>query len=114
MHRELLGNFLKGFWVYYDQLLVDHQKPRLEERLRLETGFDPLFTIQTGYEELGKWITKTRIKKESILLVLKYPQIPLHNNSAELGVRQHVRKRDVNFRLRIQDGVRAWDTISGI
>jgi hypothetical protein len=32
---------------------------------RLETEFDSLFTLKTGYEELDKRITKTQAKKES-------------------------------------------------
>jgi hypothetical protein len=34
----------------------------------------------------------------------------LHNNPAELGARQRVRKRDVSFGPRTRDGTRAWDT----
>ena len=71
-----------------------------------------MFTLKTGYEELDQRITKTQAKKESLLLVLKYPELPLHNNAAELGVRQRVRKRDVSFGPRTQAGVRAWDTFA--
>ncbi len=42
--------------------------------------------------------------------MLKYPQIPLHNNPAELGARRRVRKRDISFGPRTQDGCEAWDT----
>ena len=45
-------------------------------------------------------------------MVLKYPELPLHNNASELGVRQRVRKRDVSFGPRTQAGVRAWDTFA--
>ena len=34
----------------------------------------------------------------------------MHNNPAELGVRQRVRKRDISFGPRSPDGVAAWDT----
>ena len=34
----------------------------------------------------------------------------LHNNPAELGARQRVRKRDVSFGPRTTDGADAWDT----
>ncbi len=57
-----------------------------------------------------KRIAKTKAKKEELLLVLKYPEMPLHNNPAELGARQRVRKRDVSFGPRTKDGVQAWDT----
>jgi len=112
LHRELLAGFLKRFWEYYDQLLAYRQKPTSEEGLRLEIEFDHLFSTHTGYDELDQRIAKTRAKKASLLLVLKYPELPLHNNAAELGVRQRVRKRDVSFGPRTPDGVRAWDTFA--
>jgi hypothetical protein len=112
LHRELLEGFLKRFWEYYDQLLAYRKKPTSEECLRLEAEFDNLFSTHTGYDELDQRSTKTRAKKASLLLVLKYPELPLHNNAAELGVRQRVRKRDVSFGPRTQDGVRAWDTFA--
>ena len=112
LHREQLEDFLKRFWEYYDQLLTYRQKPSPEESLRLEAEFDRLFSIQTGYDQLDRLITKTRAKKASLLSVLQYPELPLHNNPAELGVRQRVRKRDVSFGPRTLDGVRAWDTFA--
>ena len=110
LHRERLDDFLKRFWEYYDQLLIYRQAPTPEESLRLETEFDNLFATRTQYEELDKRIAKTQAKKASLLLVLKYPELPLHNNPAELAVRQRVRKRDVSFGPRTLEGVRAWDT----
>ena len=112
LHREQLEDFLKRFWEYYDQLLTYRQKPSPEESLRLEAEFDRLFSIQTSYDQLDRLITKTRAKKASLLSVLQYPELPLHNNPAELGVRQRVRKRDVSFGPRTLDGVRAWDTFA--
>lgn len=43
-------------------------------------------------------------------MVLTHPEVPLHNNPAELGARQRVRKRDVSFGPRGEAGIRAWDT----
>lgn len=110
LHRELLDEFLKRFWEYYDQLLSYRQAPTPEESLRLDAEFDRLFATRTGYEALDKRIAKTQAKKAGLLLVLKYPELPLHNNPAELGVRRRVRKRDVSFGPRTPDGARAWDT----
>ena len=112
LHCALLDGFLNHFWDYYDQLLAYRQDPTAEESQRLATEFDNLFTPNTGYVELDQRIAKTKAKKESLLLVLKYPELPLHNNAAELGVRQRVRKRDVSFGPRTQAGVRAWDTFA--
>jgi len=110
LHRELLDDFLKRFWDYYHELLTYKQSPSEAERIRLEVDFDELFAAQTGYQALDERIAKTRAKKASLLLVLKHPELPLHNNAAELGVRRRVRKRDVSFGPRTEMGRRAWDT----
>ena len=112
LHRELLDDFLKQFWEYYHQLLNYCQQPTVEVRLRLETEFDDLFSSHSGYDALDQRISKTKAKKDSLLLVLQYPELPLHNNASELGVRQRVRKRDVSFGPRTEDGKRAWDTFA--
>jgi hypothetical protein len=112
LHRDQLADFLKRFWAYYHQLWAYTQKPTAEESARLETEFDVLFATRTGYAELDQRIALTQAKKANLLLVLKYPELPLHNNDAELGARQRVRKRDVSFGPRTQDGVRAWDTFA--
>ena len=109
-HREILNDFLKRFWHYYDQLLIYRQSPNTTEQQRLSAEFDTLFSTQTGYAELDKRIAKTFSKKTNLLMVLKYPELLLHNNSAELAARQRVRKRDVSFGPRTSEGLRAWDT----
>ena len=113
-HRELLDDFLKQFWDFYDQLLTYRQHPNPEECVRLEAEFDRLFATCTGYDALDARIATTREKKVSLLMVLKHPEIPLHNNPAELEARQRVRKRDVSFGPRTQDGVKAWDTFMSL
>jgi hypothetical protein len=113
-HIELLNDFRKQFWEYYHQLLTYQQQPTPEESARLEREFDKLFSTCTGFEALDARITKTRAKKASLLMVLNHPEIPLHNNPAELDARQRVRKRDVSFGPRTQDGVRAWDTFMSL
>jgi hypothetical protein len=110
LHRQLQENFLKSFWGYYHELLAYKQSPSEVEQVRLEAVFDELFATQTGYEALDERIAKTRAKKESLLLVLEHPEVPLHNNASELGVRRRVRKRDVSFGPRTEAGRRAWDT----
>jgi len=110
LHRQQLDAFLKRYWDYYDQLLSYCQDPTPEACAHLEAGFDQLFATQTGYDDLDQRIAKTRDKKTPLLLVLQHPELPLHNNAAELAVRQRVRKRDVSFGPRTQEGVHAWDT----
>ncbi|MFZ5911540.1 MAG: hypothetical protein ACOYYU_16120 [Chloroflexota bacterium] len=101
---------MKRFWDYYQQVLNYKQQPSATECTRLESAFDDLFATQTGYEALDERIAKTRAKKPFLLLVLKHPELPLHNNASELGVRRRVRKRDVSFGPRTEMGRRARDT----
>jgi len=68
LHREFLDDFLKQFWEYYHQLLDYRQQPTGEEGLRLETEFDELFSIQTGYDALDKRIAKTNAKKDRLII----------------------------------------------
>jgi hypothetical protein len=113
-HLQLLADFRKQFWEFYHQLLTYQKHPSPEEHVRLETEFDRLFSTATGYGALDARIAKTKAKKASLLMVLDYPEIPLHNNPAELEARQRVRKRDVSFGPRTQDGVKAWDTFMSL
>jgi hypothetical protein len=110
LHQEALSGFLKRFWEFYDQLLDYREQPTQKAAIKLETEFDTLFATQTGYVELDKRIAKTLAKKASLLLVLKHPELPLHNNPAELAVRFRVRKRDISFGPRTDDGKNSWDT----
>src|SRR5437016_11359056 len=109
-HRARLEDFIECFWTYYAQLLAYREQPTPEEAARLEEEFEALFSTVTGYTALDERIAKTRAKKRCLLMVLVHPEIPLHNNPAELGARARVRKRDVSFGPRTHEGARAWDT----
>lgn len=76
--------------------------------------FDEIFLTVTGYDALDQRIAKTKAKKPSMLIVLDHPEIPLHNNPAELGARKRVRKRAVSFGTHTTDGANAWDTFMSI
>jgi regulator of replication initiation timing len=109
-HRQLLDDFKTKFWAFYHKLQRYRASPSMEQATVLSREFDTLFNTVTGYEALDKRIAKTKAKKDKLLMVLRHPEIPLHNNPAELGARQRVRKRDVSFGPRTADGVAAWDT----
>jgi len=113
-HRQMLDDFLDDFWKFYDELLAYRVQPSPPERTRLETAFDTLFTTVTGYQALDRRIAMTGAKKTSLLMVLEHPEIPLHNNPAEWGARQRVRKRDISFGPRTAEGTKAWDTFMSL
>jgi len=109
-HQQLLADFQTKFWRFYRQLQQYRAGPTQTLAAALSAEFDPLFSTVTGYEALDKRIAQTKAKKDKLLLVLRHPEIPLHNNPAELGARRRVRKRDISFGPRTDDGVAAWDT----
>jgi len=109
-HQALLEAFVERFWLYYAQLLAYRKQPTPEEATRLAGEFETLFATVTGYQALDERIAKTRAKQSCLLMVLAHPEIPLHNNPAELGARARVRKRDVSFGPRTREGATAWDT----
>ena len=111
-HRQLLDDFLTRYWRFYGQLLVYRGHPTEEGSIRLADEFDELFSTVTGYDTLDERIAKTKAKKESMLIVLEHPEIPLHNNSAELAARKRVRRRKISFGTRSEDGTKAWDTFA--
>src|SRR6266516_3317928 len=109
-HRQLLESFKESFWKLYRQLLAYRQNPTPAVAHHLREEFERLFEQTSGYEQLDERIALTLAKKEQLLLVLIHPEILLHNNPAELGVRQRVRKRDVSLQARTKEGIGAWDT----
>jgi hypothetical protein len=113
-HQKLVEEFLEEFWDFYRELLAYQRQPGAEERRRLEMEFDALFARKTGYWDLDQRIALTRGKKAQLLMVLKHPEVPLHNNPAELAVRQRVRKRKISFGPRVAEGANAWDTFMSL
>jgi hypothetical protein len=108
--RQIQARFLGRFWRYYRQLQEYQVAPTAARARWLQRKFRRLFRTVTGYRALDEVIARTRGKEAELLLVLKYPQLPLHNNAAELAARRRVRKRDVSFGPRSPAGLRAWDT----
>ena len=96
------------------ELKSEQELSKEDIELLLSEQFDRPFSTETGYDALDERIAKTKAKKESMLLVLKYPELPLHNNAAELAARQQVRKRDVSLHTMVPDGTRANDTFLSI
>lgn len=113
-HQQAVEDFLDRYWDFYAELLAYKQQPTPVEANRLSLTFDALFSTVTGYDALDERIAKTKAKKDTLLVVLQHPELPLHNNDSELAARRRVRKRDVSFGPRTQDGKKAWDTFMSL
>jgi len=113
-HRNILTGWLKSFWGFYDQLLLYSQKPDPATKAFLVRRFEEVFTPNGDYHELDEQIRKSRAKREQLLAVLEQPGLPLHNNPAELGARQRVRKLDVSLAVFTEKGLAAWDSLQTV
>ena len=114
IHKKKLKSFLKKFWKFYKKLLSYKKRPGKQQATLLEAEFDKLFSTATGYEQLDDRIKSTMAKKIKLLLVLQFPELPLHNNVSELGARAQARYRDISFHTMNEKGTKAKDTLMTI
>lgn len=108
-HKKLLKNFRRKIWDFYKQLKKYKENPKKIMKKDLKKEFDELFSESCSYKDLDDRIKLTKNKKESLLLVLDYPEVPLHNNFSEQEIREFVIKRKVSGCLRSDKGVIAWE-----
>jgi len=113
-YKGKLEGFLDKYWDFYGELCEFQKIPDSEVAKQLSTKFDQLFSTVTGYEQLDERISKTKENKDHLLKVLVLPEVPLHNNAAELAARAKVRKRDVSLQTITVEGTKANDTFMTI
>ncbi|MEB3342964.1 hypothetical protein [Okeania sp.] len=81
---------------------------------RLGSEFSRLFETQTGDRQLDEQKRLTASKVSELLLVLEHPELPLHNNPAELSARTMVRRRDISYGTQTTEGNASWDTFMSL
>jgi hypothetical protein len=108
-HVDELKIFLNSFWIYYDKLKKYKNEPSIKLAKKLKLEFDTIFTPNKSYKALNSKIKLTLKKKESLLTVLIQPELPIHNNSCELDVREKVVQRKIRNCHRSMKGVKASD-----
>ena len=114
LHNTVRDEFLTKYGLYYHQLLDYKKAPDPNSAIELAQQFEALFVTQTGYQPLDERIAKTHAKRKELLLVLKYPELPLHNNASELGARVQARARDISLHTMSKDGTKIKDTFMTI
>ena len=108
-HRAELSRVRGEIWQYYEKLKTYKQNPTDEKKGELWDEFDVIFGQQTPYGDLQNRLALTFAKKSELLTVLDYPEIPLHNNLSENGVREMVLKRKISGGVETEDGLKAWE-----
>jgi hypothetical protein len=109
-NQDALEAFLTRFWKYYGKLVDYKAHPTPEQAEGLSAEFDEVFTTTSDYVALRERIEKSRAKKDALLAVLNYPELPLHNNNSELGARTEKRRQDVSLQLKTKEGTEAKDS----
>ncbi|MGB3508737.1 MAG: transposase [Microcoleaceae cyanobacterium] len=113
-HQKILDKFLDDFWKYYRDLLADKNSPTQQTAEKLRSEFWQLFSLLTGYQQLDERKRLTMLKIFELLLVLEHPELPLHNNPAELAARTMVQRRNISYATQTLEGTQARDTFMSL
>ncbi|MCK5105862.1 MAG: transposase [Cyclobacteriaceae bacterium] len=112
--RQELDLLLKAFWQLYQQLKTYKNNPVDEKKQQIITSFDAICNWQTKWLALKKGLDKIKTYKQELLVVLKYPRVPLHNNQSESDIREYVKKRKISGSTRSDNGRKARDTFASL
>jgi regulator of replication initiation timing len=113
-HQKALDQFLDNFWDYYRDLLAYKDAPSEETAEKLRSEFWKLFDSDSGYQQLDERKRLTLLKSSELLYVLEHPELPLHNNPAELAARTMVQRRNISYATQTLEGTKAWDTFMSL
>ena len=113
-HRSLLDKVMDQLWGLFDLLNIYKNHPDKSLRVVIEWKFNWLFSRRTGYTDLDERLASTEANRNELLKVLDYPFIPIHNNAAEIAIREGVIKRKISYGTRSELGKRAWENMFSI
>ncbi len=85
-----------------------------QQKVRLETSFDQIFTTHTCFETLNQVLTRLNRRQRELLKVLDKPELPLHNNASEQDIREFVTKGKISGSTRSDEGRRCRDTFASL
>ena len=113
-HKKILKKFISKLWKFYDLLSKYKENPTYNKKIYIRRRFNLLFSMVTGYGALDDRIAMTKAKMERLLVVLDHPEVPIHNNTAEIAVREGVIKRKISRGTRSEAGKIAWENMLSI
>ena len=112
--RKELEEVREEVWAYYDELKAYKKNPEVDRAIKLKKRFDEIFLRETKYEMLKEALRNIHAKKDELLLVLKRPEVPLHNNTGEQNIREYVKKRKISGSTRSDPGRQCRDTFTSL
>lgn len=102
------------YWNIYDDIEAYQKKPTAKEKKRLYKDFDDWVTTEVDYPDLKDALSKLMVVRPSLLLVLEYPWLPLHNNLSERQIREYVKRRKISGGTRSKLGRMCRDTFASL
>lgn len=102
------------FWEIYAQLKHYKLVPNEALKIEIDKKFDAMCSTETSYQLLNNVLKRLKKNKEELLLVLTYPDLPLHNNLSERDIREYVKKRKISGGTRSDEGRRCRDTFASL
>ena len=113
-HREDIARVRGQIWSLYADLKAYKIEPTMAHKEELQARFDSLFTQKTRFETLNQLLKRIYRNKSELLLVLDYPDVPLHTNGSEGDIRDYVKKKKVSGGTRSDRGQRSRDTFASL
>lgn len=106
-HQRLQKDILLQWRKFYHLAKEYGPDPTQEKYKQIEQLFEKITSQQTGYDLLDKQLRLTNRKKERLLLFLKYPFLPIHNNQCEQDLREFVIIRKISGETKSTAGDRS-------
>lgn len=101
-------------WDFYEDLKAYKKQPTVPKQIELSMRFDKIFGKVYESQKLNQLLNHTRSRRGGLLLVLKYPILPLHNNDCERDIREYVKRRKISGSTRSESGRLARDTFASL
>jgi hypothetical protein len=101
-------------WNFYKALKGYKKSPTILLQKELSEQFDKIFRKTYASAAINSLLENTRSRREGLLLVLKYPFLPLHNNDSERDIREYVKRRKISGSTRSEAGRQARDTFTSL
>jgi hypothetical protein len=112
--RRELEYVRSEIWDFYEALKEYKKNPTTFWQKELEGRFDQIFGRTYKSMQINSLFTNSRSRKDGLLVVLKFPFVPLHNNDCERDIREYAKRRKISGSTRGEIGRKARDTFTSI
>jgi hypothetical protein len=104
----------KEVWSIY-HLLIDYRKNQSNElKSKIIKQFNGFCKTKTDYQTLNLVLKRMLANQNELLMVLRRPNTPLHNNLSECDIREYVKRRKISGSTRSDDGRQCRDTFASL